>query len=219
VVADSSEGEVVGGANITTSISRLSIGQDYADFSEVAGKQFQLYVRMNEDGVGANLQLASGYAIGDFVDGDFKAVTSDSTYRGYLLGAVKLPDAKTLGNLSPKQLDDSINPRLLLKRTSGSGLVNIDYFTMFFDPTLRLISSIALTADYDIRVRGQNIILLLVSTDAASYTIPWTGQIIEMEPDRINHLFLLFGDDQAANDISRTFTYREMNVTPRWALL
>jgi hypothetical protein len=120
--------------------------------------------------------------------------------------------AKTLGrSLS------SILFGVLFKRTvDGSATVSTDYFRVLIGKTVYLATNNA-ESHFIILNQTRAFGCETIATDHE--TLPFNGSIMDLEPNRINHIILLTGAKASANSLTETATISAICVTPRYALL
>lgn len=104
-------------------------------------------------------------------------------------------------------------------RTGASaGNVRFDYLICLFRPIIRIDGTDLSKDGFIVDERGA-VDYIVSSRQVGANNLQMTGDKIELEPNRFNHLVSLIGNETTNPAVTHTMTYRAVYVTPRWELI
>lgn len=219
VVANTCGGEVTTTASVTTAAAALAsttlTGRAYIE--PLYGKNAYMFVRMADNG--SNLTLALSISIGgeSQIISEYRAVTTDATYRSLLVGPVFVPDREFF-DISGLNTLPTLTIALYGKRTTGSGTTLIDYTMLYVDQCCK-VPSLGATSTSSDSFRIFDGRAIIGSSARARGIGAVLGKTIEFFPGKANVLTFLLNDDGAASTVSATANSIRAEVTPRYSVL
>ena len=202
---------------VTTSAVSLkaSLNATHNALEIYQGKEVYGFVRLKD--AGSNLSIATVVnRSGTSLISDYKSITTLTSYLFYRALPVNVPRLPPIAAETDTQ---GISFTIYAKRSSGSAAVNADYFCLLARPLIYLGPEDTASFNSFLYSSRYPMAKVAYSADNLSYDeLLFTGDILELEPERYNVLISFVGDPGAGASLSATLTYT-IRITPRYALL
>jgi hypothetical protein len=168
---------------------------------------------------GATLTIAGGLTIGNGeILTDYLAIAADTTMRFFKSLPLHFPKIDFIDNNPSRYF--AFTPKIAAKRTTaGAADVTTDFFFLMPRPWLRLklIAEPGSISAAGFVLRGREV--TAYSTGQYIFNQTMIGDVVELVPERYNHLFSAPNYEGGAAVITDTLTYNRVTITPRFALL
>ncbi len=194
-------------------------GQDYfinaAHYGQLAGNEVIAFIRLNDDG--SDLTIASLVELQGplLIMGDAHAIVTDSTYRLFATPPMIIPGLSPLG----LSFDGQIGIGMHLQRSTGEGSAHVDFIALLPAPVALIMTPTEILVDTFLYLEGTIGQLQFQDNGLFEGFATVLGTAIELYPDKINLLQSFMGAPGRPHVVSRTLTYVEILVTPRYELL
>ena len=216
--ANSSGGAYRGTSIITSATTFTSAASSTRKcIAALAGKELANLIRLYD--AGSSLQVATILSAPTPIISDYKSLTTSAAFRLYLSPFVAVQDSP------PGFSDYSVSPAgftpgIALKRSTGTGSIQIDYAMAVPRPFLTMAAASTL-GEAGFYYQGRRASTYDDTATGCPYQYPLTlqGDIIEFVPDKLNILSTLIGDATHNPVIATGLTYARVIVTPRWSIL
>jgi len=178
-------------------------------------KEFAAYMVLRD--AGANLTIAPSLYMNDEVlsIGNYLPITTDATIRQYLTDRMTIPEDFLMEALT--RSESSIEFHVFAVRTvAGNANVGADFYRVLVGKWVYLATNNA-ESHYVVLNQRHAFACHTLTTDIE--TLPFNGSVMDLEPNKYNHIILLTGAKGSANSLTETATITAIVVTPRYALL
>lgn len=204
--------------SVGTGGSRISgaAGPVLTNYEELIGQPAHIFASMKENAGGTNLQIRMQLdSNSTLVTGEYKSIVATASIKQFLTTGITMPIDVSRDFSWMASASYAIS--LIAKYASGTANVDLDFWRTIFGKVATI--NIQSTDSRGAFIRGSEVYGLIVTTNATEEYPGLRGDEILLEPDKVNHLIILSGDEGDATVLTATVTATRILVTPRWSLV